>query len=413
VKIVVVGAGHVGATIIACLLSQGHEIVGVEADAVRRADLARGQTPLREPRIAEMLAAGHAAGRLSVSDRIAALAEAAIVLVCVGTPGLANGSLDLSDVRSVAGALGDAVRRRPSGLPPLLFVFHTTLPPGATAGTAVSAIAAAAGEAPGERYEVVYCPVFFREGSAVADYLAPPRIVIGERVPGAARHLLGLCDGIDAPIFFTSFETAELAKLADNALHALKVGFANEIGRYAARLGVEPSTVSQILLADGRPGQPSYLRPGAPFGGPCLPKDTHALSQAMREAGVAAPLIAGVLDSNAEHLRFLLDEIGRRAPPAARLLLVGLTFKDDTDDIRASPSVDLAEALLERRYRLAIHDPDLAERPDRMSEALAATVVPRSAATDRVWGLVILAKPLLGFRERLDPRSAVFDIYRL
>lgn len=414
-RIVVCGLGHVGSVTIACLLRDGHDVVGIDTNDATHGLVARGFPPIHEPGVAGLIAAGHASGRLSVATGTGELADADMVIVCVGTPGLANGALDLAEVKAAALFAGEVVRQRAHERPPMLVAFRCTMLPGSMAKTVLPAIMAAAGEEPGRRYEAVYNPEFMREGSAVADYFAPARIVIGERRPGTAGVLLELYSGIDAPVFTSSFEVAELAKYADNAFHALKVAFANEIGRYALQSGIPPAAVFDLFVADTKLNlSPLYLRPGGAFGGPCLPKDVRAIAAHMRAIGVAAPVIGHILESNSAHTDFLVAEIERRVAPRSRILLVGLSFKAGTDDLRESPLVDLAGSLLDRGHDLAIYDPDLvggvagARLPSRLSTIILPELPPSA-----VWELVVVGKTYPGIEEAVGKRTTVLHIDRL
>lgn len=416
-NIVVIGLGHVGLVTAAALLRDGHAVVGVETDPEIRAVVASGRSPFREPGVSELLAEGHAADLLSVRASIGDAANADFVFVCVGTRGEPDGSLDCTGVKAVARELGGAVRRRVPDLPPLFLVVRSTMLPGSMREEVLPELAASAGEPPGARYDIVYYPVFTREGSAIADHFAPARFVIGERVPGTAQRLLELIAGIRAPVFATSFEVAELAKMADNGFHALKVAFANEIGRFAVRSGISPAEVFDIFRADTKLNlSASYLSPGGAFGGPCLPKDVRALASRLREAGIAAPVIDHICQSNALHAAFLLAEIERRVPSPSRILLVGLSFKAGTNDLRDSPLVDLAQTLLDRGHRLAIYDPDLAFGTDGLSPALpsavSAALVPQLPA-DSAFELVVVAKSAAEALQAIGASCPRFHIDRL
>jgi GDP-mannose 6-dehydrogenase len=349
------------------------------------------------------------------------VADAELVFVCVGTPASSDGSLDLSSLKRAARELGNAVRARSPELAPILLVFRSSMLPGSMESFVLPEIAEAAGAPAGVGYEVVYHPEFIREGSAVADYLAPARIVIGERQQGSAAALLTLYQQIDAPIFMTSLAVAELVKFADNSFHALKICFANEIGRFAIRAGISPADIFSIFTADTKLNlSASYLRPGGAFGGPCLLKDVGALAAGMRDAGIDAPVIDGMIESNSLHADFIIEEIGRRAPPGCRMLLVGLSFKAGTDDIRDSPLVRLAEYLLDRGHDLAIYDPDIlddmsigaparafAELPSRLSSVVLRT--PPSGS----WDLIVLGKNHLDTEQLFGPAANILNLHRL
>ena len=417
-RIIVFGLGHVGIVTVASLLRDGHVVVGVDTDDDVRNCVARGLSPFREPGIAALIATGHADGRLSVRPGVGDAFDADLAIVCVGTQGLADGRLDLSEVDAVARRLGEAVRLRPAGTPPMLLVFRSTMLPGSMTETVLPAIAAAAGEPPGARYDVAYSPAFTREGSALADYFAPARIVVGERQPGSARVLLDLLRGIEAPIFTTSFEMAELTKLADNAFHALKVAFANEMARFALGSGVSPGELFDLVRADTKLNlSASYLRPGGAFGGPCLPKDVVALAARMKSTEIAAPVIGHIFESNTLHTEFLAEQIALRAAPGARILLVGLSFKSGTDDVRESPLAGLALALLDRGYDLSVYDPDLVcdgcvAASVQLPSRLSAVVLP-NLTTELGWDLIVLGKPAPDVLRSIGPNYPVFDIDRL
>lgn len=369
-RIVLFGLGHVGSTMAACLAEAGHRVLGIDRDADRVAALAQGRAPLREPGLGELLEQGLATGRITIAaDAGDRLREAEIALVCVGTPAGPEGRLDLAALVELTGRLGRAVRHRPAGSP-LLIVYRSTVPPGTMERAVLPLLEKRAGEGPGHRYEVAYHPEFLRQGSAVADFREPARIVLGERSKGATRRLYGLYRGSTAPWFEVPFAAAEMAKLADNGWHALKVAFANEIGRSCVAAGIDPEAVMAIFRADGEGNLGRrYLRPGGPYGGSCLPKDLAALLAHAGEAGLALPALAGAAPSNALHLAWLAARIRAKVPPPGPILQLGLSFKAGTDDLQGSPLVELAHELAASGYALALHDPDLP--PERLRAAAA------------------------------------------
>jgi GDP-mannose 6-dehydrogenase len=422
-KIVVCGLGYVGTTAAACLLKDGHRVVGVDISRDKVGQVAAGCAPVSEEGVGAMLAAGRADGRLSAATALGAtLDDADMALVCVGTPSAANGALDLSHVIAVAGQIGGAIRNGPPRARPLLVVFRSTMPPGSMDGAVMPALAASAGEAPGARYEAAFNPEFLRESTAVADYYAPAKIVIGERAPGAARRLYGLYGGIAAPLFEMPFAAAELVKLTDNAFHALKVAFGNEIGRIALALGVAPGQVAEAFLSDTKLNiSPAYLRPGGPFGGSCLPKDVRAIAALAAQRGVETPVLANAMSSNDAHKRFLAQLVIARLAPGAAVLLLGLSFKTATDDMRESPLVDLAETLIGKGCDLRIHDPDLKGRKlvganlrfvERHLPHLSRLLVEDIADAGRP-ALVVRGKAMAEVEARLDPAWPLIDLVRL
>lgn len=415
-RVVLYGLGLVGTATAAALAAAGHEVLGVDPEPERVAALARGRAGFREPGLDELLARGLAQGRIAAARDAGDRLEAAeLALVCVGTPPTGDGGLDLAALLGLTARLGAAVRRRPKSRP-LLLVHRSTVPPGTMDGRVLPLLAEAAGEGPGSRYEVAYHPEFLRRGSAVADLAAPARIVVGERHPGASRRLFGLyAQDSGAPWFEVPFAAAELAKLADNAWHALKVAFANEVGRAATAAGAEPEAVMAILRADrARNLGPAYLRPGEPYGGPCLPKDLEALLRRARGAGLELPALAGVAPSNASHLAWLVARIRAKLPPPGPVLQLGLAFKAGTDELKGSPLLDLARALRAEGYELLLHDPDLAPARLRAAAAtLGAAARPSLAAALRPGAgarLVLVARPVAGLAERLPAGLPVLSL---
>lgn len=359
-KILVCGLGYVGTAVAACLVKDGHTVVGVDADPAKNRVFGSGRTPVREPGVEELLQAGLAAGKLFGSVSLADHADdAEVILVCVGTPVGGDGTVDLSQVLAVTDEIGAAVGARPSGAGMVTIAYRSTMLPGSMEETVVPALARQAGPSGGS-YEAVYNPEFLREGTAIQDYFEPPRIVIGERTPGSEGRLSEIYQGIDAPLFRVPFAMAEMVKYADNSFHALKVAFANELGRLAEALAISPKSIAELFLADTKLNiSPAYLRPGGAFGGSCLPKDMRALTACLKKNGVGAPVMEAVLPSNTVHKEHLVEHVLARLPRGGHVLLLGLTFKPGTDDLRESPLVDLAESLLNEGFRLTIHDPDL------------------------------------------------------
>ena len=421
-KIVVCGLGYVGATTAACLLKDGHRIVGIDVDPAKNESFAAGRSPVRERGIDELLAAGLAAGRLTSGRSVADHLDADALLVCVGTPVAADGVLDLSQVLSVTAEIGAALAARPARAVKIAIVYRSTMLPGSLEKVVMPRLVRCAGP-PGERYEVFYNPEFLREGSAILDYFAPPKVVIGERMPGAGTAVAALYRHLDAPIFQVPIAVAELAKYADNAFHAVKVAFANELGRLADALSLPPQTLADLLLADTKLNiSPAYLRPGGAFGGACLPKDLRALNACLRENEVCAPLMNGTLASNDAHKQYLADRVARHTVAGGRVLLLGLTFKADTDDLRESPLVDLAERLLACGFALSIFDPDLdLSRLTGANHALAQTrlkrlvdcVVDDLATTLPQVDTIVLGKSMPAVAAHVAPDPRLLDLSRL
>ena len=421
--IAIMGLGYVGATTAACLLRDGHHVYGIDISPEKVAAIGAGRSPVVEPMVETLLQEGLAAGRLLSSSNLDPwLDRLDLVLICVGTPSRADGKLEMVHLLDVTRQLGRQLRMRRSATP-LLLVFRSTMAPGTMERLVLPTLENAVGEAPGRLYEVAFNPEFLRESTAIKDYYAPPKIVVGERVTGASQRLKGIYDNLDAPFFEVGLAEAEMVKFVDNCFHALKVAFANEIGRIAIAKDIDPQLVADMFLADTKLNvSPAYLRPGGPFGGSCLPKDLSAMLAVAREAGVQVPVLGGAKESNAVHAAWLVQAVQARMAPPGPVLLLGLSFKAGTDDLRNSPLLELAEALLDAGYDLRVFDPDLdpgrlvgvnfalaAEHQEVLRACLTRDLTTAAAGV----GLVVAGKPTAARLEALPPGLPYLDITRL
>lgn len=355
-RVSIFGLGYVGTVTAACLAARGHTIVGVDVAANKVGLINQGRSPIVEPGLDELVAQMQASGRLTATtDVAAAVAATELALVCVGTPSSPRGGLDTQYVERVMEQIGAALHERAA---PFLVVLRSTVLPGTTQQLAIPVLERAAGRALGDGYELLYHPEFLREGSSLQDFLQPALIVVGEARPGTASPLLGLYDGIEAPRFVASLEGAEMIKYANNAFHAMKVTFANEIGQLCHTVGVDSRQVMAMFVADRQLNiSPAYLRPGFAFGGSCLPKDLRALNHFARHMDLSLPLLESAIPSNLAQIERVLQRIEAHQRP--RIGMVGLAFKPRTDDLRESPLVILAERLLGKGYSLSIYDPEV------------------------------------------------------
>ena len=364
-KVTIFGMGYVGVTVAACLLKDGHRIFGVEVNEEKRKIIASGRSPMHEPGVDAQLANGIREGRFSiVGDAHPALAEAELALVCVGTPSAPDGSHNMAFVAEVTRQIAHAVRLA-ERKDKLTVVYRSTMRPGSIDGLIRPIFKTVLGSSANQTVEIVYNPEFLRESEGINDYFDPPKIVIGTADGQPCERLQELNKGIAAPTFVTCYREAEFTKFVDNSFHALKVAFANEIARVCLNMNLDVHKVHEIFVADRKLNiSPRYLKPGGAFGGSCLPKDVRALHHISEDVGANSHVIEALLRSNEAHKRFLFDYCLHRMPAGAKVLLVGLAFKPDTDDLRESPQIDLARRILEKGYALSIYDASV--RPEQL-----------------------------------------------
>lgn len=353
-NIAVFGLGYVGVVSAACLAQRGHRVVGVDVNTLKVDLVNGGRSPIIEEGIDDLVRSAHAAGRVrATTDAADAIASTDMAWVCVSTPSQANGNIDRQFLRTVAEQIGSAIRTREA---PYCVVVRSTTLPGTTRGMLLPILERASGKRAGEGFGVCYHPEFLREGSAVKDFHAPPKIVIGATDVASGEQLATLYADFDAPLVHTSIEVAEMVKYSDNAWHALKVGFANEIGALSKQLGIDGRAVMEVFCQDTKLNlSEKYLTPGFAFGGSCLPKDVRAITYEGRRVDLDLPILSAVLPSNQRHIErafTMITDLGHR-----RVGLLGLSFKVGTDDLRESPFVELAERLIGKGYELRVYDP--------------------------------------------------------
>jgi GDP-mannose 6-dehydrogenase len=351
-KISIFGLGYVGAVTAGCLTQQGHHVVGVDVSSQKVETLNRGEAPIIEPGLEDLLKQANQQGLLRATSVAAeAVSATDVSFVCVGTPSSISGALDLRFVRQVAERVAAALRAQRKQH---VLIFRSTMLPHSTARLVDEVMADLVAE---KRLDVYYYPEFLREGTAVKDFLEPSLAVVGTRdgQRPAAAELMQL---FGAHVSVVNWPTAEMIKYASNAFHATKITFANEIGRLGKQLEVDSGTVMSLLCSDLKLNlSPYYMRPGNPFGGSCLPKDVRALNHFGRLHGVPLPLLENLMTSNEHHLRSLLQLIERAEQN--EVVILGLSFKSNTDDLRESTMVEVAQNLLGRGYKIRIYDPQL------------------------------------------------------
>ena len=352
-KVSVFGLGYVGSVSAAALAADGHDVIGVDVNAGKVDQINKGTSPIVEPGLAELLNETVSAGRLrATTDTAEAIRDSEVSLLCVGTPSRKNGSLDLTYLTRVCEQIGAELRDKSQYH---VVVVRSTVLPGTTHEVVIPALERASGKKYGEGFGVSVNPEFLREGTALKDFRKPPLTLVGHNHAADASGTIALYQEIDAPLVSTSIRVAEMTKYASNTWHALKVCFANEIGNVCKRLDVDSHDVMDIFCRDEKLNLSSYyLKPGFAFGGSCLPKDVRALQYRAKELDVDLPLIQAILPSNKLQIQRAFDEVmdtGRK-----KIGLLGFSFKAGTDDLRESPIVILAEALLGKGLTLTIYD---------------------------------------------------------
>ncbi|MFC1734848.1 nucleotide sugar dehydrogenase [Candidatus Hydrogenedentota bacterium] len=355
-KISIYGMGYVGVVSGACLVRDGHHVMGVDPVQSKVDDLAKGRTPIREPGVTELLSAGYEAGRLSASsDPGNGVKDADMIWVCVGTPSSLRGRLDLSHVETVVRQIGLAMKK--SGARPLV-VLRSTVLPGTMNNMVIPTLEKFSGLKADQDFHAVFHPEFLREATAVADFDNPPKVIVGENTPGAGDLLMSIYESFVAPKYCVSLGEAEMLKYCDNLFHALKVTFANEVGAIAHSAGIDARRVAEMFCSDTKLNiSPCYLRPGFAFGGSCLPKDLRAILRYATIHSIPTPMLRSILESNKAQVEAFVVRVCAYYPKTVGL--VGLAFKANTDDMRESPYVEIAKRLIGEGIAVRIYDPSV------------------------------------------------------
>jgi GDP-mannose 6-dehydrogenase len=355
-RISVFGLGYVGAVSLACLARDGHRVTGVDIDAFKLNLIRAGKSPILEEGIQELMHDVVSSGRVTVTnDAAQAIRDTELTFVCVGTPSAANGSQDLTAILRLTEQIGKALADKRE--------FHTvvvrsTVQPGTVEERIEPLLEKASGKKSGVDFGVCFQPEFLREGSSIKDYDHPPYTIIGGNCERAVNVVREVFQHIDARFMVTSVRVAEALKMSCNAFHALKITFANEIGRMSQALGVDSHEVMRLVCEDTHLNiSPAYLKPGFAFGGSCLPKDLRALATIARQHDLALPMLSSLLASNRVHIDHAVEKILKLGRP--RVGMLGLSFKTGTDDMRESPLVMVAKRLIGEGIELRIFDPEV------------------------------------------------------
>jgi GDP-mannose 6-dehydrogenase len=352
-NISIFGLGYVGSVSAACFVNDGHGVIGVDVSIAKVDAINAGLAPIVEKDLGELIKTGVEAGRLrATTDAREAVLNTEMSMVCVGTPSQSNGNLGIGYLVQTCQDIGAVLRDKT--------VFHTvvirsTVLPGTLRDVVIPTLESASGKKAGVDFGICNNPEFLRESTAVYDYYNPPKTVIGANDPQTAEVVKSLYAHLPAPMIVTSIEVAELVKYADNTWHALKVGFANEMGVIAKAVGVDSHKVMEIFCQDTKLNLSSYyLKPGYGFGGSCLPKDVRALTYAARSRDLDLPILNSILPSNEVHIQRGVDLV--LAKGKRKVGVLGFSFKAETDDLRESPLVQLIERLIGKGLDLKLYD---------------------------------------------------------
>ena len=352
-RVSIFGLGYVGAVCTASLARRGHEVTGVDVSPVKIDLINSGRSPIVEPGLEELLGEGVRSRRVhGVTEGFDAVQDSELSMICVGTPSKANGDLDLTYVEKVSRDIGLALKAKADWH---LVVVRSTVLPGTVRDLVIPILEEASGKRAGEGFGVCVNPEFLRESTAIKDYDQPPMTVIGELDERSGDLLAELYSDLDAPLIRKPIEVAEMIKYTCNVWHATKVSFANEIGNIAKSMGVDGRDVMDVMCLDNKLNiSRYYMRPGFAFGGSCLPKDVRALTYRANQMDVRHPLLSSIMNSNDEQVAHAFNIVTGYG--CRKISMLGLSFKSNTDDLRESPLVELAEMLIGKGYDLKIFD---------------------------------------------------------
>jgi GDP-mannose 6-dehydrogenase len=328
-------------------------VIGVDTNATKVDLVGDGTAPIVEPGVGELLLDAKRRGLLhATTDAALAVRDSELSIVCVGTPSRANGSLDTDFLERVCQDIGSALRESDAYH---VVVIRSTVLPGTLHSVVIPTLEKASGRRAGENLGVCFNPEFLREGTAVYDFENPPKTVIGSNDEKAAGIVASLYESLDAPLLHVDIPVSEMVKYADNCWHAIKIGFANEIGTIAKAVGIDGQDVMDVFCRDEKLNiSTAYLKPGQAFGGSCLPKDLRALTYHARSLDLETPILSSALVSNKLQAERALELVLQAK--SKKVGVLGFSFKAGTDDLRESPVLDMIETLLGKGYDLRIFD---------------------------------------------------------
>ncbi len=352
-KISIFGLGYVGAVTTACLAQEGHYIIGVDPNQTKVEIINSGRSPIIEKDLEPMIASGVKEGRIrAITNSKEAVLDSDMSLICVGTPSNDNGSLNLEYIERVSQEIGVSIKEKDGYH---IVVIRSTMLPGTIENTIIPILENESCKRADDDFGIAINPEFLRESTSVYDFYNPPKTVIGALKESDAEIVARLYNGINAPLIKTSIRVAEMVKYTDNAFHALKVTFGNEIGSICKALSIDSHEVMNIFCQDTKLNlSPYYLKPGFAFGGSCLPKDIRALTYKAKTIDINVPILNTILHSNEQQVKNSIQLV--IALEKKKIGILGFAFKTGTDDLRESPIVELIETLLGKGYDIMIYD---------------------------------------------------------
>lgn len=421
-QISIFGLGYVGTVAAACLSEDGHHVIGVDPNPTKIDLINGGISPIIEAGLSELIKRAFESGSLrAVSDAVEAVQNSAVSFVCVGTPSQPNGDLDLTYIRNVCEGIGQALAVKRGYH---VVVIRSTMLPGTMTDIVIPILERASGLVAGVGFGVCTNPEFLREGTAIFDYRNPPKTVIGASDEYSGDLVAALYESIDSNPIRTDLRTAEMVKYVDNSWHALKVGFANEIGAMCKALKIDSHAVMDIFCKDTKLNlSPYYLKPGFAFGGSCLPKDLRAINYRAKTLDVDLSILPAIMPSNRQQIERGLDLV--IAKGKKKIGVLGFSFKAGTDDLRESPIVEVIERLLGKGYDLRVYDKNVslarlvgANRDFILSHIphIAKLMVEEIDAILSHAEVLVLGNGTPEFQtiaERVSPDQAIVDLVRL
>jgi GDP-mannose 6-dehydrogenase len=421
-KISVFGLGYVGSVLLGCLPEMGHEVTGVDIKSDKVEQINKGESPVYEPGLNERIKKYRDEGKIkAVIEADTALGDSEICLVCVGTPANLDGSINLNYIKSVTTAIGNALSNKSDYC---VVGIRSTMLPGTTENIIIPILEKTSGRKLNEDFGTVMNPEFLREGHAVYDFFNPARTIIGESDSKAGEKFANVYSGIDAPVSHVPLKHAEMIKYIDNSYHGLKIAFANEIGAVCNRIGLDSRSVMELFYMDNKLNiSTHYLKPGFAFGGMCIPKDLKALVHFSSEHEVEPPLLEAILTSNDSHIDRALSAIQKIGK--TKIGILGLSFKENTDDLRESPVIKLINKIFEKSYlrlfdktlSVSLYDPNVKE--EQLNEVLPHFIQMLSNTVEdvvRTSELIVIGNAnseLKGIKDHLTEDHVVLDLVKL